>query len=375
MLDVEEIIVDVIKENFPNGIRDDFIDTGKVLRLLSTGGLTVRLSRNFIADVIRANGVEEGGRFYFIADRDVEKIERLFADIAADHSVVFYRAVFEQHAEFFSGMNIFSPEVLKNFLPDYLCDDDRMSARLADAIEEISSEEQSAPSLDQLKERFPYVPPDEISTALDNRKKRKRASKKSDAPKPPRGFSIPQLRKFIFEHDELTADKIFARADELSVERQTALNHAYELMIRAERNLFVADSLIRFDVDAIDRALTPFVQGKIIPLRAVTSFNGFPPVKGFTWNLFLLESFLRRFSRMYSFNAPAANSSNVGAVHPKSMHFKNYIDVQVAALIQEHVPLEKYAVENFLVEQGYRTNRVDRATDKIIRIAQEFSRR
>ena len=160
----------------------------------------------------------------------------------------------------------------------------------------------------------------------------------------------------------------------MGIVQKAALDNAHETMIRAEKNLFVKNKLIRFDVDGIDESLTPFVQGKINPLRAVTSFTGFPPVEGFLWNLFLLESFLRKFSRRYSYVAPAANSANIGAICPKSMRFNDYIDVQTAVVVQEHITLEQSVVENFLIEQGYRKMRVSGVTDKIIEKARSLRR-
>ena len=143
-------------------------------------------------------------------------------------------------------------------------------------------------------------------------------------------------------------------------------------MIRAEKNLFVKDALINFDIAAVDEALTSFVRGKIIPLRAVTSFTGFPSVEGCSWNLFLLESFLRKFSRRYVYASHAVNNSNLGAIHPKSLKFENYLDVQAAAVVQEKIPLEKSAVENFLIGQGFRARRIKNVTEQIIVRAQEI---
>ena len=168
---------------------------------------------------------------------------------------------------------------------------------------------------------------------------------------------------------------MFAFDEKLGIAQYVALYAAHEQMIRVEKNLFVRDTLINFDVAGVDEALTPFVRGKIIPLRAVTSFTGFPAVEGYSWNLFMLESFLRKYSRKYTFDVAAANSASVGAIYPKSMTFADYLEVQAAAVVQEHVPLESSAVAEFLVEQGYRANRIAKVTDRIIARAQEISRR
>ena len=184
-----------------------------------------------------------------------------------------------------------------------------------------------------------------------------------------------RVRNFISEQEEVSVDKLFAFAENLKLAQHAALSLAHETMIRVDKNLFVKDSLINFDVAAVDEALTPFVQGKIISLRSVTSFTGFPPVAGWSWNLFLLESFLRKYSEKYSYAAPAANSSNAGAIYPKSMKFKDYLDVQIAVVVQEKILLEKSAVENFLIKHGFRMKRIDKVTDDIIFRAQEILRR
>ncbi len=577
MQDITETIIEIIKNNFPNGIRNDFIDIGKVMRILSSPEHE-NVLRNYIADIIQSNGVECGGRFYFISDADADNIVRLVNGILENHSVAYYVAIFERHADFFKQMHIFSPEVLKkilmrnarrleqlqgecqfegadgtidlekaaskmsdselldaielaaftcyspstkNYTPavnaryallaelvtnrpsletigqerlnkgtiegdfdtpiadkprgdritadmpavndnthndvdasiycfDEFCATDGATSP-ADVIKRIFGSTDKSLSIDDVQNRLPYIPSkkiaeelsdaqkyfptnndkylpvdriafdaDEIDAvkrqislridtdgfaefdeyefesnaalnpALDDKRLRaliceqfladnftrrgKRLFKKGDRSSK-RGVPTARLRKFIFDHEELSYDKLMACAGELGIDRKAALDNAHEIMIRAEKNLFVEDFLIRFDVDGIDDSLTPFVRDKIIPIRAVNSFTGFPPVDGFSWNLFLLESFLRKFSRQYTFAAPAANSANIGAVYPRSMHFNDYIDVQAAIIVQDHVPLEQSAVENFLIEQGYRKNRVGGVIDKIIERSKDFLRR
>ena len=77
MRSVATRIVDIIRDNFPNGIRDDFIDTNKVLKMFSTSCVEEgNLSRDSIVKIIRVNGLENGGRFYFITRDDTRKILR-----------------------------------------------------------------------------------------------------------------------------------------------------------------------------------------------------------------------------------------------------------------------------------------------------------
>ena len=458
MQDVTKKIIEIITANFPNGIRDDFIDTNKVLRIYSSDYADEKISRSMVADVIHTNGIENGGRFYFVEEKDFEIIFLIADELLEQYPVVYYSAVLEKHAEFFTRVHIFSPEVLKKILQeshaDYFCFDEFCSAsrmtRLDYEISKIFMVAEKSLSLENLRAKLPYVPSEKISAVLDESKrylptntgkyfsvsKIKFDSEEIFAAKrqifshiDANGYAAPEdydlstnfalnpeltekdlrnviyekffsadftkrgkklfkkgnvvaekfltptkrLRNFISEQDEVPADKLFAFAENLKIDKSVALYVAHETMIRVDKNLFVKDSLINFDVAAVDEALTPFVQGKIISLRSVTSFTGFPLVAGYSWNLFLLESFLRKYSEKYTYHAPAANSSNVGAIYPKAMKFKDYLDVQIAAVAQEKIPLEKSAVEDFLIEQGFRVTRIKKVTDRIIAGAGNFA--
>lgn len=130
----------------------------------------------------------------------------------------------------------------------------------------------------------------------DFTKRGKKLFKKGNVAKKDVG-AVNRLREFVAAQVELSAEKLFEVAQNLGLAQHVALYVANEKMIRVEKNLFVEDSLITFDVAGVDEALTPFVQGKIIPLRSVTSFTDFPPVEGYSWNLF---QFRRRDRRHFA---------------------------------------------------------------------------
>ena len=167
--------------------------------------------------------------------------------------------------------------------------------------------------------------------------------------------------RLLTKQDEIDLATLLSAGDMITV-----LSGALKIMVRVSEKIFVKASRIKFDTDEIDAALTSFVQEKIIPLRAVTSFSGFPPVEGYSWNLFMLESFLRRYSRRYRFMTKCVGNTNIGAIYPRSMKFKDYFDVQLAAIVKANIPLEKIAVKNFLSEQGYNSARFDDICEEII---------
>lgn len=183
------------------------------------------------------------------------------------------------------------------------------------------------------------------------------------------------IRAFCAEHDELTAEKLFEHVNSIVDKKQstfTALEVAHEIMTRVSKDLFVKDERVHFDIDGTDAALNNFVQGRVIPLRDVTSFATFPPVDSYTWNLYLLESFVRKFSRQFKFYTPATNNALVGAICPRERNFADYRELQAAVIVQENIPLYPVAVEDFLVGKGFRSMRKKKTTQDIINLAREM---
>ena len=478
MQDIVKNVVDIMRSNFPNGIRDDFIDTSKVSRIYSVNNDGEQISRNYIVEIIRANGIEDGGRFYFISDENAESIRHFLDEILSANSIAYYTKIHEKHSDFFVATHVFSPDVLKKILQTAVgghfyfsefCSAKR-AVRLDYLIAQIFTAAKTSLSIDDLQEKLPYVPSEKILEVLSDAKKYlptsagkfipfskiqfdtdeidaakkqislyidkvgyaipedyslssnfalnpevaekdmrniiyekffsenftkrgKRLFKRGIAgrksvtgasnrfrefigeqteDKKTKTGSIKDFQEFISEQEKLTLEKLSEVAENFGVVRYVALYSAYEQMVRVDKDLFVKDALINFDVVEVDKALRPFVKRKIIPLRGVTSFTGFPPVEGYSWNLFLLESFLRKYSKKYVYAAPAANSVNAGAIYPKSMEFADYLDVQALAVVQERVPLEKSAIEDFLVDKGFRARCIDKVTERIIARAQEM---
>ncbi|MFA5618209.1 MAG: hypothetical protein WDK95_15360 [Syntrophorhabdaceae bacterium] len=127
----------------------------------------------------------------------------------------------------------------------------------------------------------------------------------------------------------------------------------HNTMIRVSAELFVSDSNIDFDVTRIDEAIKLYCTGNFIPIRKVTDFSLFP-FAGYPWNLFLLESYVRRFSRVFKYDVRAVNSANIGAIVRKSFAYNNYDDILALALAKSPINLnDKKAIGNYLFNNGY----------------------
>jgi len=133
--------------------------------------------------------------------------------------------------------------------------------------------------------------------------------------------------------------------------RWIPMEAGYSALVRIDKEEYVADRFVHFDVDKIDEAIEMVIKGDYLPLKAFTTFGAFPYC-GQVWNLFLLESYCRRFSRDFRFDTPSVNSRNAGVVIRKSCSM-NYIGIMVDAVINAGIPLNNHAVERFLFDSGY----------------------
>lgn len=134
---------------------------------------------------------------------------------------------------------------------------------------------------------------------------------------------------------------------------------ACHTMVRIDHDNFVSDTLIDFDVDAVDRAIALFVRDRVISISAITSFTSFPDVSGYTWNLFLVESFLRRFSKRFSIDGGPAQMSYVGGICSIEKQFSCYEDRMAYAVVQDGVTLTEESIGKYLTERKFILRRSD----------------
>jgi len=139
------------------------------------------------------------------------------------------------------------------------------------------------------------------------------------------------------------------------IHRWVPMQAGYDIMVRTDKNTFLAEKYLDFDVVAIDNAIENFICGEYIPLRSITTFVLFPYC-GQVWTLFLLESYVRRFSNKFRFETSHMNSKNAGCIIRK--HSKlTYDDIMTDAIDRSNVQLNENAIAEFLFENGYRGSR------------------
>ena len=181
--------------------------------------------------------------------------------------------------------------------------------------------------------------------------------------------------EFCRKQDKCTYDRLEYIAKQVAgtIKRPDIIEAANAVMVRVDKNDFVADRFIRFDTDRIDTALDYIVTNDFIGMREITTFSMFP-FCGYGWNLYLLESYCRRFSKKYKYETRRANSSNSGAIVIKSC-LLNYHDIMTQAVARSGRELQQNEVFDFLTEAGYMERKKYSDIDSLINEAAQLRER
>jgi len=161
------------------------------------------------------------------------------------------------------------------------------------------------------------------------------------------------MKEYCRTIDKCSLDDLLNFEKELTgeVHRRIPMEAGNTILVRIDKYTYVADRYVHFNTDMIDEVIELFVKGDYLPLKSFTTFGAFPDC-GQEWNLFLLESYCRRFSRRFRFDTPSVNSRNAGAVIRKSCRL-NYTEIMIDAVANADIPLKSTVVGRFLHENGY----------------------
>ncbi len=157
------------------------------------------------------------------------------------------------------------------------------------------------------------------------------------------------------------------------VHRWIPMEAGNAVMVRIDKDTYVADKYVNFNVDLTDKALEQFVKGAYLPLKAFTTFGLFPDC-GQIWNLFLLESYCRRFSKEFRIDALSVNSRNAGAIVRKSCSM-DYIEIMADAIANADILLNDTNVGQYLFDNGYTGRSTTSKVREIIAKAKDIRER
>lgn len=155
--------------------------------------------------------------------------------------------------------------------------------------------------------------------------------------------------------------------------RWIPMEAGYAIMIRADEDAFLSEKYVHFNTLEIDVVLDQFLESNYLPLRSITTFSLFPDC-GQAWNLFLLESYCRRFSERFRFEELSVNSKNAGVIVRKN-YIASYIEIMADAVAVSDIELEKATIEDFLCINGYIGRRSYAKVDELIVMAKAIRER
>jgi hypothetical protein len=135
-------------------------------------------------------------------------------------------------------------------------------------------------------------------------------------------------------------------------------------LVRINKDTYISDRFVHFNSNRIDNAIGQLIKENYLPLKAFTTFGTFPDC-GQIWNLFLLESYCRRFSKNYRFDTLSVNSRNAGTIIRKSCTM-TYTEIMADAVAKSGIELTEIKVGRFLFDKGYTGRNATAKNNEII---------
>ena len=164
------------------------------------------------------------------------------------------------------------------------------------------------------------------------------------------------LEQYCSEAESVSFEELSSFEAEFHPEGRThpqCLIAANSAMVRVSYDLFVAESKVNFDIQKIDKAIAHYCRGEFIPLWSIVDFSRFP-YTGYPWNHHLLESYIRKYSSLFKYDARTLNSASIGVIVSKSFAYKEYDDILAIALAKAPITLgDKKTSGEYLFDNGY----------------------
>lgn len=174
----------------------------------------------------------------------------------------------------------------------------------------------------------------------------------SAAPEGRSTSALDQMCDFCRVQDACTYEELRAEGESCAARPALVLRAAMETMVRIDAEHFVSDAYVSFDTASTDAAIDAMMAGDYLALCDFVTFVAFPACRQ-AWNLFLLESYCRRFSRVFTVWALQYNSDGAGVVIRRESPFRTYTDVLADAALRAQIEPEADAVAVFLRDGGY----------------------
>lgn len=189
------------------------------------------------------------------------------------------------------------------------------------------------------------------------------------------GLTTSQIfRSFCRNHPQLSLEQLKDLATQLEVTGIYWPDITAE-MVRISQTEFVSKRDVRFDIEATDAVLVSFCPGDYIPLKDITFYMALPGAN-YPWNGFLLESYLRSYSRTFRLEqAGPTEYTYIGAMVRRTSRIRTLQDLLIDVLAHEESWTNMKEAFTLIAQKGYRSSRTMTNATEIVKAAQALRER
>ena len=145
----------------------------------------------------------------------------------------------------------------------------------------------------------------------------------------------------------------------------------FKEMIRISETEFVRKGTVEFNVPAVDKTLEEMCPDEYTPLKDITLFLSLPPAS-VRWNGFLLESFLREYSKKFRLvQLSVSQDDYFGVMLKRSSKLDNYNDVAADMLAKSHDWSDEKSALQLLKAMNFQQRAANRNISSIIKAAKQ----
>ena len=179
----------------------------------------------------------------------------------------------------------------------------------------------------------------------------------------------------IAKRPHYTMDDVKALAESCGSLANFYLEPMLRYSVRVDKDNFVSNNKVHFDVDGIDNVLLKICTGDFIALSDVTMLSTLPDCE-YKWTPFLLECFVAFYSTAFQLihNKYFGKANATGGIVKRNSNIRDFNTLAAHAIVEAGIPLEKKAVLQFLSDKSYIVQRRYEDIDEVLSKAAVISR-
>lgn len=179
--------------------------------------------------------------------------------------------------------------------------------------------------------------------------------------------------KALAKREHFVLEDINSLADECGTQPNVYISSLLKYSVRINDNEFVSQNYIHFNIEKTDEVLGKIITKDFIPLQEFIFFTLLPDC-GYTWNSFLIESYVYNHSKLFCLmHASMFNTTMaLGSIVKKSAHIPDFESMVALSVIENNIRLNQDDIINHMCEKKYINRHRYKDTQKIIKKAMQL---